>query len=537
MEISAISTIEEAWTLRNRDRAAARRASATLLASADADARTIALAKVVLSYLDYRERQYEQATAAGLEALAVLEANPTDPWLPRLYNTLAIIHFDLGERDTSRAYLDLQIRLSHQLGDDTYEAVGYHDLGLLQAAVDPDRGLNTLAQARAMFRAHNDPENEALALYNMANIYQHAGKQDLAAHHAGQALEILRTSAMQGMILYLFIHVMTLQAEITSALGNHSAAQGLVNEAHSLALAHFPELLPHVQFCQGLHLAAIGDTSGAIAQFEAALAQISPAGQHELLADCHAALADCHERRGDYRAALSHYRAYAAMRERIFVEDSEQKVRALDVIHQVDIARRAAETERQRNAELQHYIRELEQSQSALQAISLRDPLTNLYNRRHLIEEGSRLLHHAQQYQISLCAAMIDIDHFKHINDNLGHQMGDLVIQKVAEIIIGALRSIDFITRYGGEEIAIVLPSTDIEAGFITCERLRTTIEQYDWASLHPCLRVTVSIGLAGDDGSTLSELLARADAQLYMSKRAGRNRTSYAHGVRKAAT
>ena len=161
MGVPAISTVEEAWTLRNSDRAAVRSASEALLSSADVDLRAAALAKVVLSYLDYRERRYEQAAAAGLEALAILEVNPTDPWLPRLYNTLAIIHFDLGERDTSRTYLDQQIRLSYELGDCTYEALGYHDLGLLQAAVDPRRGLATLAQARTMFRASDDAENEA----------------------------------------------------------------------------------------------------------------------------------------------------------------------------------------------------------------------------------------------------------------------------------------------------------------------------------------------------------------------------------------
>ncbi len=533
MGVPAISTVEEAWTLRNSDRAAVRSASEALLSSADVDLRAAALAKVVLSYLDYRERRYEQAAAAGLEALAILEVNPTDPWLPRLYNTLAIIHFDLGERDTSRTYLDQQIRLSYELGDCTYEALGYHDLGLLQAAVDPRRGLATLAQARTMFRASDDAENEALVLYNMANIHQHAGERKLAASYAGQALEILGASGTQGMRLYLTIHIATLKAEAASALGLHSEAQGLLDEARALAAHHCPELMAHVQFCQGLHLTAIGDNTGALALFQDALALIAPSGQYELLADCHAALADCHERLGDYRAALSHYRAYAATRERTFIEASEQKMRSLDVIHQVETARRAAEAERQRNAELQHYIQELEQLQVTLRASSLRDPLTGLHNRRYLSEEGGRLLRYAQRYQSDLCAAMIDVDHFKQINDRLGHQVGDLVLQRLAELITRAMRSTDLISRYGGEEVVLLLPSTNIDDAYSICERLRTTVEQHNWSDIHPRLRVTVSIGLAKDDGSTLTELLAHADAQLYTSKRAGRNRTSYAQSGR----
>jgi diguanylate cyclase (GGDEF)-like protein len=95
------------------------------------------------------------------------------------------------------------------------------------------------------------------------------------------------------------------------------------------------------------------------------------------------------------------------------------------------------------------------------------------------------------------------------------------------------MRSSDLITRYGGDEIALLLPSTSIDDAYIICERLRTTVEQYDWPSLDPRLRVTLSIGLAEDDGSALAELLARADAQLYASKRAGRNRTSWVRAAR----
>jgi diguanylate cyclase (GGDEF)-like protein len=89
------------------------------------------------------------------------------------------------------------------------------------------------------------------------------------------------------------------------------------------------------------------------------------------------------------------------------------------------------------------------------------------------------------------------------------------------------MRSSDLITRYGGDEIALLLPSTCIDDSYVICERLRMTIEQPDWSGIHPELRVTISIGLAEDDGSALAELPARADGQLYASKRAGRNRTS----------
>lgn len=525
---SAIHTVEQAWHLRNSDRASARALSEGLLARSDIEPRVTTLAKVVLSYLDYREQHYQQATATALDALARLEANPADPWLPRLFNTLAIINFDLGERDTSRVYLDRQIRLSRELGDRTFEALGYHDLGLLQAAVDPQRGIATLEHARALFRASNDAENEVLTIYNMANIRQHTGQRELAINATSEALQILRVTSTQGMAGYLSVHLATLKAELASELGRQHEAPRLLEEARSMAIQHFPELLPHVQFCQGLHLAAIGNDAAAQIEFDNALAQLAHSGSAELLADCHAALADCYERLGDYRAALRHHRAYAKTRERTFIEASEQKVRALDVLHQVETARRTAEAERQRNAELQHYIHELEQLHATVQAISVRDPLTGLHNRRYLSEEGERILRYAQRCKTELCAAMIDIDSFKHINDTLGHPVGDLVLQRLAEILASAMRATDLIVRYGGEEIELLLPSTGIDDAYSICERLRLTIEQHAWSGIHPRLGVTVSIGIAKDDGNTLAELLSRADTQLYVSKRAGRNRTSY---------
>ncbi len=283
---SAINTVEQVRRLRNSDRASARTLSERVLAYGDAEPRATTLAKVVLSYLEYREQRYQQAATTALEALVLLEANSADPWLPRLFNTLAIIHFDLGERDTSRAYLDRQIRLSCELGDRTFEALGYHDLGLLQAAVHPQRGLTTLEHARELFRASDDAENEALAIYNIANIRQHTGQRELAVNAASEALQLLHVTGTQGMAGYLSVHLATLKAELASDLGRRDEAARLLEEARSLAIQHFPELLPHVQFCQGLHLTAIGDDAAARIEFDNALAQLARSGSAELLADC-----------------------------------------------------------------------------------------------------------------------------------------------------------------------------------------------------------------------------------------------------------
>lgn len=528
MEPMAIHSLDAAWALRDTQRGVVRAALAALVAAAD-DLQAADHAQVICAYLDYRLGHYAAAASAGLAALEVLEHQPPTVWLPRLYNTLAAISFDLGERDTCRAYLDRQLRLCRALGDSGMEAIGYHDLGLVQAAVDAPAGIATLEQARARFQAARDPDHEALALYNIANIQLHARLHTEAFATACEARQLLGATRQPSLATSLRVHLATLMAEVSGALGrSHEAAQQL-RAAATIALAHSPELVPHVRFCQGLHFAMCGDDVAAQRHFEEALARATQAGSMELRADCHAALADCLERQGDYRAALAEHRAYAALRERTFREVSEQRVRALDVMHRVELARQAAEAERQRNASLQRTIQELEQQRTTLQRMTTRDPLTGLFNRRYLVDEGARLLAAARHSALPLCAAMIDVDGFKQINDSFGHLTGDQVLKQLAELCAQGLRSSDWVARYGGEELVVLLPATPLRDAVQICERLRVAVKNHTWASIQPELHVTISIGLTADAAATLEQLFGAADAQLYAAKRAGRNQTQWA--------
>ena len=125
---------------------------------------------------------------------------------------------------------------------------------------------------------------------------------------------------------------------------------------------------------------------------------------------------------------------------------------------------------------------------------------------------------------------MLDIDHFKDFNDKYGHLCGDLVLKNVANVIKNNCRQIDIAARYGGEEMAIILPKTDIEAGIIAAERLRRGIEHAVVEHEGKRLSVKVSIGLTQlrNEDVTNDDLIGRADRALYMSKENGRNMVSY---------
>ena len=162
--------------------------------------------------------------------------------------------------------------------------------------------------------------------------------------------------------------------------------------------------------------------------------------------------------------------------------------------------------------------------------LSITDGLTGLYNRRYFQQALEREFARARRYKNDVSIFMLDIDHFKQINDNYGHQFGDKVIAEISAIIKNSLRKTDYIARYGGEEIVAILPETNIERALIPIERLRKTIEMHDFKYMDQNVRVTVSIGVSQypSDIDTIQELIAHADKALYEAKESGRNRTNF---------
>jgi two-component system, cell cycle response regulator len=164
-----------------------------------------------------------------------------------------------------------------------------------------------------------------------------------------------------------------------------------------------------------------------------------------------------------------------------------------------------------------------------LEALSRTDPLTRLLNRRVLDEDLARELAQARRYGHPVSLAMMDLDHFKRINDTHGHQGGDEVLRTFARVAQGACRDTDTVYRFGGEEFAALLPHSGIEDALNVANRVvrAAASTRITWGSV--TIPVTVSIGVACIDEvvTTADELLAEADAALYQAKRTGRNRAT----------
>ncbi|WP_245736615.1 tetratricopeptide repeat-containing diguanylate cyclase [Micromonospora pattaloongensis] len=212
---------------------------------------------------------------------------------------------------------------------------------------------------------------------------------------------------------------------------------------------------------------------------------------------------------GRYREAYEEHRGFYADAQALLSAQRDARARALQAVFETEEARRASE----RFREMAH-----------------RDALTGLHNRRHVNELLPALLTRATQLAAPISVALLDLDHFKRVNDTLSHETGDVVLKQVARLLAGAAEGAGdqaLAARLGGEEFLLIMPDADAATAMRHCERLRRAIGSHPWEPVTGKLPVTASIGLTTVPAGqiTPSALLAQADRNLYTAKRSGRDR------------
>lgn len=393
-------------------------------------------------------------------------------------------------------------------------------------------------------RTLGDLQGEANTLSNLGVVFQRLGRTQEALNYHQQALEIasrLGSPQVQATCLEnLGLSHATL-GNFEKALELFQASKNLYQEQGN----RLGELSTWLQI--GLTLGHLEQAEAATLALQKGLKMAEELGPQKPLLEFHQALSKVFEQLHKPALALYHLQQAIEIERRLHKEQQGQKTAALLAGFQVEKARQEAEIERLRNTELARANRELaraieslkeadaeksrlldklRQQSKELERLARQDPLTRLYNRRYLEENLGREFAASKRYNFPLSIAMVDIDHFKQINDRFSHQVGDDVLRLVAQMLDSNCRGVDFAARYGGEEFALVFPQTDLHGALVACERLRQRVESYDWSTIHPQLKVTVSIGISSDPTLPDHEkLLAAADEQLYAAKRAGRNR------------
>jgi diguanylate cyclase (GGDEF)-like protein len=507
----------EAWPKRDANPREARLLAdnAKTLAEASGYKMGLGHSLTVSSFLHYRAGRFAEGLDEALIALEILELAQDLPWLSRLYNNLGLLYDGLGDRPQAMSWLLKQLELSQRLGNKQQEATAVHDLGFMAPNVEQSRSY--FYKAHELFREVGDGWGVALACINLAEGYTKQGDYEQALRLATEAMNM---EDHEGEAVE--------KAYISHTLGGIYAAQSKYEEA----LTHHHEALeftrqgmgdgslePTLYLDIGKVYQQMGRFDTALPYLEKALAIAKAMDFRVVIYTAHETLADYYKSLGHFEQSLAHFEQFHHLKEAIFNTDNEQKMRALEVIHRTETAKKEAALQQRKNVELQEHIEHLQQLNEQVKALSISDPLTGLYNRRYLFEYLAGL-----ERTQNLSVAILDIDHFKRINDTYTHFVGDEVLRGAATLLNAFLRDTDIAARFGGEEFIVVFGNTTLDQAVLACERLRQTVETHVWSDKHPDLKATISIGVVSGTAKDYELLLQTADKKLYEAKHNGRN-------------
>jgi diguanylate cyclase (GGDEF)-like protein len=464
-------------------------------------------ARLLRAFSLVREGRSEQGGQRAHQVLAWAQQHGDAFLLARAHRLLSMFYRQIG--DLSEA-LSHAVRCFATLTDDEPQHIRAMHLMRLAVALDEsgstEEGDRRFREALTIATRIGDHDLTMNILNNMAYTAfendDEAAARDLVRHmhdvreHSGREFGALEIDTI---------------ARIEMMSGNYAAAeqtlQVILDEGATSALLGHEGDAPAVCMLTLAEARRLGRRYAAAQEaLDAAASLAEERGLDRVRAQIREEQAALFAATGRYQEAYAEHRAFHAAATALHSMQREAQARALQAVFEATEARRASEHFR----EMAH-----------------RDALTGLWNRRYVNERLPALLSEAVARRTPLSLAILDLDHFKRINDTLSHSTGDTVLQEVSRLLSDSVSGPMIAARIGGEEFLLVLPGMDADEATEWCERLRLRIRVHPWEPITGTMPVTTSIGVttAPLGRSTPSSLLSLADRNLYVAKREGRDR------------
>ncbi len=481
--------------------------------------------------------EHGRALAAYQEALAIAEARDDGELRARVLRSIGSAFDELGDFPGALDHHLRALEIEDASGNTAGRAATLRTIGVVYSrSGDQETGLDYFRRSLVLCAEAGDDIGRAKTLSNIGVNLNETGRHEESLSVLNEALRLYRRSGLTLQQSGTLVKVgLTLEK-----LGRPTEAEASFQEALVLAEAtgHMFGVVDAL-LALGRLASAQGRTADARGRLESALAGAERHGLKQPICEICAALATLHEQCGEFREALALHRRFHALEREVLRQSSERQLRAVQTRYQLAAAQREAEIHRLRHVELADANAELEelnlslrtadeQKSKLLQQLerqTYEDSLTGLGNRRlldkRLADEFGRAIRHDRP----LAVAIVDIDHFKRVNDRYSHAVGDAALKELAHLLVTTVRHTDLVARFGGEEFVLVLVETDAAAAQWACEKLRLVVATHDWKRVHSGLALTVSIGYCADTTvAGFERMLAIADRNLYVAKAQGRN-------------
>jgi diguanylate cyclase (GGDEF)-like protein len=477
---------------------------------------------------------------------------------------LAGLEVLLGERESAYSHMIKALEQSRSIGHKLYEARACNALGalfdwysntgvaleyMLEALGLLDQigqresliGCMTLSNIGAMYYRHQDYQ-KALSHYQASlqgfeRLEAEVAVQMVKLNIAESLIKLGQSAQAQNQLESILEHIRQQQKqEFESFALRTLAAAMLAQGQHQKALEIYQSALEIARQYdwfeeRGLAHLGLGKIFLELQQPEQAWTHLLQAKEGLVHSSSENQLEALHcmvaakEALSDYQAALGLQRQWSDLERTYRETHAERHAKSLMLRFEMAQAQRQTEEVLLRNRDLEFAIAEKERLAAELERLSLQDPLTNLYNRRYLQTHFEQLLTVAQTQGLEVAVIVLDIDHFKQVNDQFSHLIGDQVLRQFAQVLLHNVRPGDIAARFGGEEFVVLLPDTHLEQAQMIAQRLCQAIAQHPWQRIHTRLSITTSIGLAlGQPNESSQQVLARADHALYRAKQLGRN-------------